>query len=117
MLLGGLIPKGFLIEGEANDDGFDSCSFLIDLLIFFKLLWRFALQLDITEKAIFGDDDIEVVFLHAEDSHLHDHVALQGLRSLLEEVEEYLSVLHDSLWLSCAPEPAHKLTLHQFLVK
>jgi hypothetical protein len=76
LLFRGLVPEGLLVEGEADDDCLDGRPLLIHFLVFLELFGGLALQLDIAEQSVLGDDDVQVVFLHAQYLHLHDHVSL-----------------------------------------
>ena len=75
------------------------------------------MQFDVAEQAVLRNDDIEVVFLGAEDLHLHDHVPLERLGGFSQQVEEDLSVLHDLLRVSWVPEAAHELALYHIIVE
>ena len=75
------------------------------------------MQFDVAEQTVLRNDDIQVIFLDAEDLHLHDHVALECLWGFSEQVEEDLSVLHDSFRVSSVPEAAHELAFHHIVVE
>lgn len=71
-----LISEGLFVEGEANDDCLDGRSFLVHLFVFLELFRGLSLQFDVAEESILRNDDIQVILLHAEHFHLHDHVSL-----------------------------------------
>lgn len=75
------------------------------------------MQLDVSEETVFRNDHIQVIFLHAQHLHLHYHVALQSLRRFSQQIKEYLTILHDSLWISGVFESSRHLTFNNLVVK
>lgn len=75
------------------------------------------MQPDVSEETVFRNDDIEVIFLHAQHLHLHYHVTLQSLRGFPQQVKEYFTILHDPFRISGVSEPSRDLTFHNLVVE
>lgn len=75
------------------------------------------MQFDVTKQAVLRNDDIEIVFLDAKNLHLHNHVALECLWGFSKQVEEDLSIFHDSLRISSVPKAAHELTFDHIVIE
>lgn len=82
LLCGLLLSKMLLIKGKTYNDCFDDSSFFVDLFILFSRLVR--LKLNIAEKAIFCDDDVEVILFDAKYFDRHDHVPFERIWSLFQ---------------------------------
>jgi hypothetical protein len=105
-----------LVEGEADDDCFDDGSFFIDLLILLSRLVR--LKLNIAKKPILCYDHIEVILFDTEYFDRHNHISLESIWSLFEQVEKDFFVFHDSFRISCISKAPHDFTLYKlFIVK